>query len=135
MQQSCTGKEPIRELLSCYGLRASLIRFKVIHALLLAQRNGHTVGAHGVHHILQAHATELRFTSVLDVLRRRCDVGIIFYLEFDALQPHHPVPHLQLGNEVLRLRRVHFQLLAQMRHVHAQVVGAVHVIQAPHFQQ
>ena len=39
-------------------------------------------------------------------------------LGFAVLQPHQPVAHLQFGNKVLRLRRIHLQLLPQMRHMH-----------------
>lgn len=67
----------IRELLRFYGLRTSLIRFKVINALVVAMREGRSIGVHWVHSYLESCSAELPFTSVREVLKRLCDVDVI----------------------------------------------------------
>ncbi|MHC8395319.1 fe2+ zn2+ uptake regulation protein [Pseudomonas sp. LB3P93] len=71
--------EHIRELLRFYGLRTSLIRLKVIDALLVAARDGNPVGVRGVHSWLQSSSTDLPFISVREVLKRLCDEGVIVF--------------------------------------------------------
>lgn len=69
----------IRELLRHYGLRTSLIRLKVIDALLVAARDGRSITVRGVHHYLGLFAAELSLISVREVLRRLCDEGVILF--------------------------------------------------------
>ncbi|CDF95163.1 MULTISPECIES: hypothetical protein [unclassified Pseudomonas] len=69
----------IRELLRHYGLRTSLIRLKVIDALLVAARNGRSINVRGVHRYLGLFAAELSLVSVREVLRRLCDEGVILF--------------------------------------------------------
>ncbi|KIF57723.1 fe2+ zn2+ uptake regulation protein [Pseudomonas fluorescens] len=71
--------EHIRELLHYYGLRTSLIRIKVIDALLVAAREGRTVGGRGVHGYLQAFVSGIQFISVREVLKRLCEEGVIVF--------------------------------------------------------
>ncbi|WP_256656973.1 fe2+ zn2+ uptake regulation protein [Pseudomonas sp. BGI-2] len=73
--------EQIRELLRFYGLRTSLIRLKVIDALLVAAREGTPIGVRGVHSYLQSSSTELPFISVREVLKRLCEEGVIVFRE------------------------------------------------------
>ncbi len=79
-----TGGEPercsnsqIKELLKSYGLRTSLIRLKVIDALLSAEREGRTIGVRAVHTHLQELDIPLSFLSVREVLKRLCSEGVI----------------------------------------------------------
>lgn len=67
----------IRQLLSFYGLRTSLIRLKVINALLVAAREQRTIGVQGVHAWLGTTAADLSFISVREVLKRLCEEGVI----------------------------------------------------------
>lgn len=69
----------IRELLRFYGLRTSLIRLKVIDALLVAAKERRSVGVHGVHAYLGTLAAELSFISVREVLKRLCEEGVIHF--------------------------------------------------------
>ena len=71
--------EHIRELLHYYGLRTSLIRIKVIDALLVAAREGRAVGGRGVHGYLQAFVSGIQFISVREVLKRLCEEGVIVF--------------------------------------------------------
>ncbi len=71
--------EHIRELLHYYGLRTSLIRIKVIDALLVAARDGRAVGGRGVHGYLQAFVSGIQFISVREVLKRLCEEGVIVF--------------------------------------------------------
>ncbi|MQT72268.1 fe2+ zn2+ uptake regulation protein, partial [Pseudomonas sp. FSL R10-0071] len=43
------GNERIRQLLKCFGLRTSLVRLKVIDALLTAAGNDRRLGVRGMH--------------------------------------------------------------------------------------
>ncbi|MBZ9779971.1 fe2+ zn2+ uptake regulation protein [Pseudomonas sp. REP124] len=71
--------KPIRELLEFYGLRTSLIRLKVIDALLVAAREGRSIGVNGTHAWLEASAVECSFISVREVLKRLCEERVIDY--------------------------------------------------------
>lgn len=71
--------EHIRELLRHYGLRTSLIRFKVINPLVVATREGRSIGVHAVHAYLESCSVELSFISVREVLKRLCDEGVILF--------------------------------------------------------
>lgn len=77
-----SSNEHIRELLRFYGLRTSLIRFKVLNALIAATLDGRAVGVHGVHAYLNAQSVGMTFISVREVLKRLCDEGVIL-LEAD----------------------------------------------------
>ena len=71
------GNQRIRHLLKCFGLRTSLIRLKVIDALLTAADNQRTLGVRGVHsHFLEL-GIPLSFLSVREVLKRLCAEGVI----------------------------------------------------------
>ena len=71
------GNERIRQLLKHFGLRTSLIRLKVIDALLSASESGHPVGVRGVHTHLLELDIPLSFLSVREVLKRLCSEGVI----------------------------------------------------------
>ena len=71
------GNERIRQLLKHFGLRTSLIRLKVIDALLAAAESGHPVGVRGVHTHLLELDIPLSFLSVREVLKRLCSEGVI----------------------------------------------------------
>jgi len=68
------GNQRIRHLLKCFGLRTSLIRLKVIDALLTAADNQRTLGVHS--HLLEL-GIPLSFLSVREVLKRLCSEGVI----------------------------------------------------------
>lgn len=72
-----SSNEHIRELLRFYGLRASLIRFKVLNALVAATLNGRGVGVSEVHAYLVSLSAGMTFVSVREVLKRLCDEGVI----------------------------------------------------------
>lgn len=72
-----SANEHIRELLRHFGLRASLIRFKVINALVVASRDGRSMGVNGVHAYVESTSPELSFISVREVLKRLCEDGLI----------------------------------------------------------
>ena len=67
----------IRGLLRHFGLRTSLIRFKVINALVVAGRDGHGIGVNGVHTFVESSSPELSFVSVREVLKRLGEEGLI----------------------------------------------------------
>ena len=71
------GNQRIRHLLKCFGLRTSLIRLKVIDALLRAADNGRSLGVRGVHSHLLELGIPLSFLSVREVLKRLCSEGVI----------------------------------------------------------
>ncbi|KAA0945966.1 MULTISPECIES: fe2+ zn2+ uptake regulation protein [unclassified Pseudomonas] len=71
------GNQRIRHLLKCFGLRTSLIRLKVIDALLTAADNGRSLGVRGVHSHLLELGIPLSFLSVREVLKRLCSEGVI----------------------------------------------------------
>jgi Fe2+ or Zn2+ uptake regulation protein len=72
-----SSNEHIRELLRFYGLRTSLIRFKVLNALIAAALDGHAIGVRGVHAYLVSLSAGMTFVSVREVLKRLCDEGVI----------------------------------------------------------
>jgi Fe2+ or Zn2+ uptake regulation protein len=69
--------ERIRILLKSFGLRTSLIRLKVIDALLTAAENDRSLGVRGVHSQLLDLDIPLSFLSVREVLKRLCSEGVI----------------------------------------------------------
>ncbi|MBN2977335.1 fe2+ zn2+ uptake regulation protein [Pseudomonas fluorescens] len=71
------GNQRIRHLLKYFGLRTSLIRLKVIDALLTAADNQRTLGVRGVHSHLLELGIPLSFLSVREVLKRLCSEGVI----------------------------------------------------------
>jgi len=71
------GNQRIRHLLKCFGLRTSLIRLKVIDALLTAAANQRPLGGRGVHSHLLELGIPLSFLSVREVLKRLCSEGVI----------------------------------------------------------
>ncbi|MVV47398.1 fe2+ zn2+ uptake regulation protein [Pseudomonas sp. PB120] len=71
------GNERIRFLLKSFGLRTSLIRLKVIDALLVAAESERSLGVRGVHTQLLDLDIPLSFLSVREVLKRLCSEGVI----------------------------------------------------------
>lgn len=71
------GNEHIRQLLKRFGLRTSLVRLKVLDALLSATEAGRPLGVRGVHNQLLKLDIPLSFLSVREVLKRLCDEGVI----------------------------------------------------------
>jgi Fe2+ or Zn2+ uptake regulation protein len=71
------GNERIRLLLKSFGLRTSLIRLKVIDALLTAAESDRSLGVRGVHSHLLELDIPLSFLSVREVLKRLCSEGVI----------------------------------------------------------
>ncbi|MGF0237858.1 hypothetical protein ACQR3P_03065 [Rhodococcus sp. IEGM1300] len=69
--------ERIRVLLKSFGLRTSLIRLKVIDALLTAAESDRSLGVRGVHSHLLELDIPLSFLSVREVLKRLCSEGVI----------------------------------------------------------
>ena len=64
------GNERIRLLLKSFGLRTSLIRLKVLDALLVAAQTDRRLGVRGVHTQLLDLDIPLSFLSVREVLKR-----------------------------------------------------------------
>lgn len=87
--QELQGNERIRHLLKCFGLRTSLIRLKVIDALLTAADNQRALGVRGVHSHLLELGIPLSFLSVREVLKRLCSEGVIT-LNSDKSYSLHP---------------------------------------------
>lgn len=81
--------ERVRQLLKHFGLRTSLIRLKVIDALLSAAESGHPVGVRGIHSHLLELDIPLSFLSVREVLKRLCSEGVIV-LNTDKSYSLHP---------------------------------------------
>jgi hypothetical protein len=71
------ANERIRVLLKSFGLRTSLIRLKVIDALLSAAESERSLGVRGVHTHLLELDIPLSFLSVREVLKRLCIEGVI----------------------------------------------------------
>ncbi|MCK1790422.1 fe2+ zn2+ uptake regulation protein [Pseudomonas violetae] len=69
--------ERIRCLLKSFGLRTSLIRLKVIDALLSAAEQERTLGVRGLHSQLLDLDIPLSFLSVREVLKRLCNEGVV----------------------------------------------------------
>ncbi|MHC8386695.1 fe2+ zn2+ uptake regulation protein [Pseudomonas sp. MDT2-39-1] len=83
------GNERIRLLLKSFGLRTSLIRLKVIDALLTAAESERSLGVRGVHGHLLDLDIPLSFLSVREVLKRLCSEGVIT-LNADKSYSLHP---------------------------------------------
>jgi Fe2+ or Zn2+ uptake regulation protein len=83
------GNERIRLLLKSFGLRTSLIRLKVIDALLTAAESERSLGVRGVHGHLLDLDIPLSFLSVREVLKRLCSEGVIT-LNTDKSYSLHP---------------------------------------------
>lgn len=90
------GNEPIRKLLKSFGLRTSLVRLKVLDALLQATSEGQPLGVRGVHSQMLKLDIPLSFLSVREVLKRLCDEGVIF-LNPDKSYSLHPQAMEQLN--------------------------------------
>ncbi|WP_053179991.1 fe2+ zn2+ uptake regulation protein [Pseudomonas kilonensis] len=71
------GNDHIRRLLKSFGLRTSLIRLKVIDALLKAAHENRSLGVRGVHSQLLGLDIPLSFLSVREVLKRLCSEGVV----------------------------------------------------------
>ncbi|BBP59273.1 fe2+ zn2+ uptake regulation protein [Pseudomonas sp. St316] len=71
------GNDHIRRLLKSFGLRTSLIRLKVIDALLKAANENRSLGVRGVHSQLLGLDIPLSFLSVREVLKRLCSEGVV----------------------------------------------------------
>ena len=71
------GNERIRLVLKSFGLRTSLIRLKVIDALLTAADSDRSLGVRGVHSYLLDLDIPLSFLSVREVLKRLCSEGVV----------------------------------------------------------
>ncbi|CAI8769110.1 Fe2+ zn2+ uptake regulation protein [Pseudomonas sp. IT-P253] len=83
------GNERIRFVLKTFGLRTSLIRLKVIDALLIAADSDRSLGARGVHTQLLDLDVPMSFLSVREVLKRLCGEGLII-LNPDKSYSLHP---------------------------------------------
>jgi Fe2+ or Zn2+ uptake regulation protein len=83
------SNERIRLLLKSFGLRTSLIRLKVIDALLAAAESERSLGVRGVHSHLLDLDIPLSFLSVREVLKRLCSEGVIT-LNADKSYSLHP---------------------------------------------
>ncbi|MCK9798727.1 fe2+ zn2+ uptake regulation protein [Pseudomonas chlororaphis] len=71
------SNERIKHLLKSFGLRTSLIRLKVIDALLTAEQGERSLGVRGIHSQLLELDIPLSFLSVREVLKRLCSEGVI----------------------------------------------------------
>ena len=83
------GNERIRHLLKCFGLRTSLVRLKVIDALLTTVGSDRRLGVRGMHSHLLALDIPLSFLSVREVLKRLCSEGVVV-LNNDKSYSLHP---------------------------------------------
>ena len=93
------GNERIRHLLKCFGLRTSLVRLKVIDALLTAAGNDRRLGVRGMHSHLQALDIPLSFLSVREVLKRLCSEGVVV-LNSDKSYSLHPQAEAVLTGKI-----------------------------------
>ncbi len=84
-----SGNDRIRQLLKHFGLRTSLIRLKVIDALLSADEDHRRLGVRGVHGHLLELGIPLSFLSVREVLKRLCSEGVVV-LNADKSYSLHP---------------------------------------------
>ena len=84
-----SGNERIRLLLKSFGLRTSLVRLKVIDALLAAAESERSLGVRGVHSQLLDLGIPLSLLSVREVLKRLCSEGVIM-LNPDKSYSLHP---------------------------------------------
>ncbi|VVN92916.1 fe2+ zn2+ uptake regulation protein [Pseudomonas fluorescens] len=71
------ANDRIRLVLKSFGLRTSLIRLKVIDALLRAAQSDRSLGVRGVHSHLLELDIPLSFLSVREVLKRLNSEGVI----------------------------------------------------------
>lgn len=71
------SNDRIRFLLKSFGLRTSLIRLKVIDALLTADDSDRALGVRGLHSHLLELDIPLSFLSVREVLKRLCSEGVV----------------------------------------------------------
>jgi Fe2+ or Zn2+ uptake regulation protein len=92
------GNERIRMLLKRFGLRTSLIRLKVIDALLTAAESDRSLGVRGVHSHLLDLDIPSSFLSVREVLKRLCSEGVIT-LNADKSYSLHPQAFAALHGE------------------------------------
>ncbi|MBC3362765.1 fe2+ zn2+ uptake regulation protein [Pseudomonas sp. SWRI92] len=83
------GNEQIKRLLKSYGLRTSLIRLKVIDALLKAAEENRRLGVRGVHSQLLGLDIPLSFLSVREVLKRLCSEGVVTLNPDKSYSLHH----------------------------------------------
>ncbi|OZY52601.1 fe2+ zn2+ uptake regulation protein [Pseudomonas lundensis] len=93
------GNERIRHLLKFFGLRTSLVRLKVIDALLTAAGNDRRLGVRGMHTHLQALDIPLSFLSVREVLKRLCSEGVVV-LNSDKSYSLHPQAEAVLTGQI-----------------------------------
>ena len=93
------GNERIRHLLKCFGLRTSLVRLKVIDALLTAAGTDRRLGVRGMHSHLQALDIPLSFLSVREVLKRLCSEGVVV-LNSDKSYSLHPQAEAVLTGKI-----------------------------------
>jgi Fe2+ or Zn2+ uptake regulation protein len=84
-----TSNEQIKRLLKSYGLRTSLIRLKVIDALLKAAEENRQLGVRGVHNQLLGLDIPLSFLSVREVLKRLCSEGVVTLNPDKSYSLHH----------------------------------------------
>ncbi|WP_338523475.1 fe2+ zn2+ uptake regulation protein [Pseudomonas batumici] len=84
-----SSNDRIRQLLKHFGLRTSLIRLKVIDALLSADEDHRRLGVRGVHSHLLELGIPLSFLSVREVLKRLCSEGVVV-LNADKSYSLHP---------------------------------------------
>ena len=92
------SNERIRQLLKGFGLRTSLIRLKVIDALLVAAQSNRRLGVRGVHSQLLDLDVPLSFLSVREVLKRLCAEGVITF-NADKSYSLHPQAAAVLNHE------------------------------------
>ncbi|KTC34106.1 MAG: fe2+ zn2+ uptake regulation protein [Pseudomonas sp.] len=71
------SNDRIKQMLKSFGLRTSLIRLKVIDALLVAAHSERSLGVRGIHSQLLELDIPLSFLSVREVLKRLCSEGVI----------------------------------------------------------
>ncbi len=91
--------ERIRQLLKSFGLRTSLIRLKVIDALLTAAENDHPLGVRGVHSHLLELGIPLSFLSVREVLKRLCSEGVVVLNPDKSYSLHPQAAAVLYGNQ------------------------------------
>jgi Fe2+ or Zn2+ uptake regulation protein len=84
------GNDHIRQLLKRFGLRTSLVRLKVLDALVNASQAGQPLGVRGVHNQLLKLDIPMSFLSVREVLKRLCDEGVI-HMNADKSYSLHPL--------------------------------------------
>ncbi|MBC3346395.1 MULTISPECIES: fe2+ zn2+ uptake regulation protein [Pseudomonas] len=91
--------EHIRLLLKSFGLRTSLIRLKVIDALLKAADENRSLGVRGVHSQLLGLDIPLSFLSVREVLKRLCSEGVVTLNPDKTYSLHRKAMHVLQGGE------------------------------------